>query len=263
MTRRVRVGYAHHPPFSFNTSTGTPSGESWVVAHTLLTRLGIAIEPIETDFWSLIPQLAGGYLDVVASGLLISPEREKEVAFTLPTYQDGDGVLLHRRNPHHIRTFQDIVAHPKVKVAAIFGSLSMESIRLVPPNRRVPCIDTDAAIAAIISGQADCFVASTLTLRQGAMTHPHPDLRLRSIRDGFQVPSISPFEFGALAVRKTDRALRDELNQLLTTWIGSPEHVALVAPFGFGISEMPSMHPHFKGRITTQLPTTRPPLATK
>ncbi|NDD66367.1 hypothetical protein EBZ35_01765 [bacterium] len=111
MTRRVRVGYAPHPPFSFTQSNGTPSGESWVVAHTLLTRLGLAIEPVETDFWSLIPQLLAGQVDVVASGLLISPEREKEVAFTYPTYQDGEGVLLHRRNPHHIQTFQDILTH--------------------------------------------------------------------------------------------------------------------------------------------------------
>lgn len=249
MSRRVRVGYAPHPPFSFTQSNGTPSGESWVVAHTLLTRLGLAIEPVETDFWSLIPQLLAGHVDVVASGLLISPEREKEVAFTYPTYQDGEGVLLHRRNPHHIQTFQDILTHPLIKVAAIFGSLSMESIRLVPPNRRVPCLDTKAAMDAIVTGQADCFVASTLTLRQGAMTHPHPDLRLRSTRDGFEVPSISPFEFGALALRKTDLTLRDDLNQLLSTWIGSPEHAALVAPFGFGVSEWPSMHPHFRHRI--------------
>ena len=260
MTRRVRVGYADHPPFSFTQPNGCPSGESWAIAHTLLTRLGITIEPVETDFWSLIPQLGTGYVDVVASGLLISKEREKEVAFTHPTYQDGEGVLLHRRNPHRIRTFQDIVTHPQVKVAAIFGSLSMESIRLVPPNRRVPCIDTQAAIHAIISGQADCFVASTLTLRQGAMAYPHPDLRLRSARDGFQVPSISPFEFGALAVRKTDIALRNSINALLDRFIGSTEHAKLVKPFGFGISELPSMHPHFYRRFNPSHSPSHSPL---
>lgn len=246
--RIIRIGYSNHPPFSYkHPNQDCITGESFEIATHILKQLGFhTIQPKETDFWALIPQLKSGVFDMIASGLLITPSRLTEVAFTHPTYQDSDGIMIHHRNPHRIHQFDDVIHHPLIKVAAVFGSFAMETIRLVPPNRRVPCLDLATALDAIVSGQADCVIGSTLALRQAAILRPYPELRLRTYRDGFSVPSAIPVEFGGIAMRKRDTTLLAAFNQALTTFIGSPSHLKLVAPFGIGISELPALHPHFE-----------------
>jgi polar amino acid transport system substrate-binding protein len=46
--------------------------------------------------------------------------------------------------------------------------------------------------------------------------------------------------YGAYAVRLADSDLRDAFNKELHTYLGSPEHAALVAPFGFGPEHQPA-----------------------
>jgi polar amino acid transport system substrate-binding protein len=45
---------------------------------------------------------------------------------------------------------------------------------------------------------------------------------------------------GGFGFRKDDKELADAFDAELTTFIGSPEHIALVTPFGFGKGFLPT-----------------------
>ncbi len=44
---------------------------------------------------------------------------------------------------------------------------------------------------------------------------------------------------GAFALRTADVALREAFNRELRAFLGTPEHAALVQPFGFGPEHLP------------------------
>jgi len=45
--------------------------------------------------------------------------------------------------------------------------------------------------------------------------------------------------YGAFAFRKEDEDLRDAFDAALAEFIGTPEHLAIIAPFGFGEHNLP------------------------
>ena len=46
---------------------------------------------------------------------------------------------------------------------------------------------------------------------------------------------------GSFGFRKEDTALRDAVNAKLKDFIGSPEHLAMVEPYGFDQSNLPQL----------------------
>ena len=51
---------------------------------------------------------------------------------------------------------------------------------------------------------------------------------------------VFAMRYGALAFRPEDTDLRDAVNKQLHAWIGTPDHLATVAPFGFDKSNLPT-----------------------
>jgi polar amino acid transport system substrate-binding protein len=64
-------------------------------------------------------------------------------------------------------------------------------------------------------------------------------------KDADQVEAISVFTddpkhtgYGALAFRPEDTDLRDAVDKQLHAWLGTPDHLQTVAPFGFDKSNL-------------------------
>jgi polar amino acid transport system substrate-binding protein len=64
-------------------------------------------------------------------------------------------------------------------------------------------------------------------------------------KDAGQVETVSFFKddpkhtgYGALAFRPEDTDLRDAVNKQLHQWLGTPDHLATVGPFGFDKSNL-------------------------
>ncbi len=90
-SNQIRVGYAFEPPFSFANSTGEVTGESIEVAKLVATELGIAnIVWVQMPFDTLISELQLGHIDMIASGMFITTEREQQIAFSSPTFESKE-----------------------------------------------------------------------------------------------------------------------------------------------------------------------------
>ena len=235
-TGEVRIGYANESPFAYTTPDGTVTGESPEIAKKVFAKLGVnKVDAVLTEWGSLIPGLRAGRFDVIAAGMYVTPERCKQVAFANPQYQIKDTLLTLNGNPKNLRSYADVAKNPDTKLAVMAGSVELGYARdsgvKDGPVLQVP--DTTAQLQAVRASRADAAAGTALTMKGLAA------------KAGPTVEAIPKFTddpkhtgYGALAFRPDDTDLRDAVNQQLKAWLGTPDHLKTVAPFGFDKSNL-------------------------
>ncbi len=231
----VRIGYANETPFAYTALDGKVTGESPEIVTKIFERMGVEkINPVLTEWGSLIPGLRASRFDLIAAGMYITPERCKQVLFTDPHYQLPDTLLVKTGNPKNLHSYEDI-AKSGAKVAIMSGTVNLGYARSagIEDKQILQVPDTTAQLQAVRAGRADAAVGTQLTMKGLAN------------KGGDRVEAIAEFKddpahtgYGALAFRPEDKDLRDAVNAQLKEWIGSEEHLATVKPFGFDKSNI-------------------------
>lgn len=231
----VRIGYANETPFAYTALDGSVTGESPEIVKKIFERMGVEkINPVLTEWGSLIPGLRASRFDLIAAGMYITPERCKQVLFTDPHYQLPDTLLTKAGNPKNLHSYEDI-AKSGAKVAIMSGTVNLGYARSagITDDQILQVPDTTAQLQAVRAGRADAAVGTQLTMKGLAD------------KGGDSVEAIAEFKddpahtgYGALAFRPEDRELRDAVNAELKQWLGSEEHLATVGPFGFDQSNI-------------------------
>lgn len=231
----VRIGYANETPFAYTALDGSVTGESPEIVKKIFERIGVEkINPVLTEWGSLIPGLRASRFDLIAAGMYITPERCKQVLFTDPHYQLPDTLLVKTGNPKGLHSYEDI-AKSGAKVAIMSGTVNLGYARSagITDDQILQVPDTTAQLQAVRAGRADAAVGTQLTMKGLAD------------KGGDSVEAIAEFKddpahtgYGALAFRPEDKELRDAVNAQLKEWIGSEEHLATVGPFGFDQSNI-------------------------
>jgi polar amino acid transport system substrate-binding protein len=75
---------ANFPPFSYVNKTGNPDGFDVKALDWIAKEMRFKVKHQPMDWDSIIPSLKAKKIDIVASGLSITEERRKQVAFTIP-----------------------------------------------------------------------------------------------------------------------------------------------------------------------------------
>ena len=231
----VRIGYANETPFAYTALDGSVTGESPEIVKKIFERMGVEkINPVLTEWGSLIPGLRASRFDLIAAGMYITPERCKQVLFTDPHYQLPDTLLVKTGNPKGLHSYEDI-AKSGAKVAIMSGTVNLGYARSsgITDDQILQVPDTTAQLQAVRAGRADAAVGTQLTMKGLAD------------KGGDSVEAIAEFKddpahtgYGALAFRPEDKDLRDAVNAELKKWLGSEEHLATVEPFGFDQSNI-------------------------
>lgn len=237
----LRVGYSPEPPFSFRTPEGDASGESPEVARAVLRRAGFdRVEWVQTEFGLLIPQLLSGRIDMIAAGMFVTEARLRQVAFTRPTLQVRQALLVRRGNPRGLHRYEDFAVRNDVRLCVLEGSAEFSlAVALGAPRERILATpDAATAIAGLVSGAADGLALSRpsiLRLSAGANTAVE-------IADPFEEPILHGRPVRSLcafALRPSDVELKRRIDAELAAFIGSLEHLAVIRVFGFGREDLP------------------------
>jgi len=241
-TGTVRIGYANEAPYGYlDSATGKITGEAPEIARVILQRMGAKrIESVVTEFGSLIPGLKARRFDVIAAGMYITPERAQEINFSNPTYAVGEAFLVKAGNSLDLHSFEDL-ADSSARLGVLGGSVEHGYAKTlgVPTERIVVFPDYPSALAGLRTGRVDAVAATVLTandlLRKSAtnqieLARPFHD----PVIDGKSVRG-----YGAFGFRKSDIAFLKEFNKGLEQFIGTPQHLELVAPFGFSRDTLP------------------------
>lgn len=104
---RIVIGIHNRSPWGFrDDKTGEPTGWHPDILKAAFADLGVKnLEFQVTEFGALIPGLLAGRFDAVASGLAITPERCKQVAFGAPDLQAPDAAIVLAGNPKKIHGY--------------------------------------------------------------------------------------------------------------------------------------------------------------
>jgi polar amino acid transport system substrate-binding protein len=234
----ITIGIANEAPYGYVTPEGELTGEAPEIAKHILAEMGIEnVEAVVTEFGSLIPGLNAGRFDMVAAGMFITPQRCEQVAFSEPTYGIGQAFLVAEGNPESLTTYDDIKASSDATLAVMAGAIERTYARDadVPDDQVMVVPDTAAGTAAVQAGRADAFALTSLSIR-----------RLADGAEGVEmagafseVAGQSVKGHGGFAFRPDDQAFLDAFNAELAEFIGTEEHLALVAPFGWTKDELP------------------------
>ncbi|MCF3135771.1 ectoine/hydroxyectoine ABC transporter substrate-binding protein EhuB [Streptomyces olivochromogenes] len=233
----VRLGIAGEIPFGYIDTDGHLTGEAPELAKVVFKRLGVdRVQPVPTEFGSLIPGLNSQQFDVVAAGMYVNPDRCEQVIFADPDYQMLDSFIVRKGNPKGLHTYQDVVAK-KAKFAtgtgyaeiqyAVGAGYKESDILIVP--------DQVAGLNAVEAGRADVFAGTALTTREVVKKSAKAEATrpFAPIVDG--APHV---DGGAFAFRSTETKLRDAFNSELRKLKKSGELFRVLRPFGFTKAEM-------------------------
>ena len=234
----IRVGFANEAPFGFATPDGKLTGEAPEVAKAVLARLGIEqVDGVLTEFGSLIPGLQAGRFDIVAAGMFINPARCEQVQFSEPSYGIGQAFLVPDGNPKQITDYSTIAENPDLKLAVMAGAVEAgyATESGVKEDQLLVLPDQSSLLSAVKAGRADAAALTALSIAQMAeqegveSTEPFGEVAGKSVKG-----------HGGFAFRKEDTALYEAFNAELKEFLGSPEHIALVEPHGFGEAYLPN-----------------------
>lgn len=236
----VRLGIAGEIPFGYIDRDGQLTGEAPKLAEAIFKRLGVdKVQPVPTEFGSLIPGLNSQQFDVVAAGMYVTPERCAQVIFADPDYQVLDSFVVRKGNPKGLHNYKDVVAK-KAKFAtgtgyaqiqhAVDSGYKQSDILIVP--------DQVAGLNAVEAGRVDVFAGTALTTRA-------------VVKKSAKAESTTPFaplvdgkpriDGGAFAFRPTETKLRDAFNAELHKLKKSGELFRILRPFGFTKAEMTNL----------------------
>lgn len=78
---------ANYPPFAFVDESGTPTGFDVEALNWIAKKMGFTVTHQPVDWDAIIPALQEKKIDMVCSGLSISPERAARATFTEPYWE--------------------------------------------------------------------------------------------------------------------------------------------------------------------------------
>ena len=90
----LRVGTAANmPPLNMVDKSGVPMGLDVDLASYIAGAMGVELSLVIKPFPELLPALEAGEVDMVISGMTITPERNMKVAFAGPYHISGKALL--------------------------------------------------------------------------------------------------------------------------------------------------------------------------
>lgn len=241
----LRAGFAIEPPYAFiDTTTGEPTGEAPEILRWAAAELDIEeVEWYPLPFHGLTAALTDGRIDAIASGMFVSRERSEQVRFTVPTACVQPLLVRRRMEPvtriaggrESVRGNGDATCDG-CRVAVIQGSVEHAALEAHGTRDQSVVVvpDLSTAVAAVLDSVADVLAISSPTARE--LVRGDSALML----DERQLPDKVLQRSGgcpALAFRHEDEDLALAFDSVLYGFIGTRDHLELVAPFGFTKAE--------------------------
>ena len=151
---------ASMPPLNMTAKDGEIFGFEPELAKRMASAMGVELQLEKIPFAGLLPALQAGKVDMVMSGMSITPARNLTVAFVGPYLTSGKCFLT--KNDTIAQSTQDLkrIDGPQTILAALKGSTSEAFIKKVLPNTQLRAVDEyDEAIELVLSGEIHALLA--------------------------------------------------------------------------------------------------------
>lgn len=224
--KSIRLGFAAAPPWAYAGNDGSAKGFVNGIAIDVLKRMGHTnIEPVLTDWASLIPSLKAGRVDIVTGGMYIIKARCENMDFSDPIGAFGDAFVVPKGNPKNLKTYQDLIDQNLVMVAPSgYNTLADAKDAGVPKSNIMEVPGTTEALAALRTGRVDAVPINVLEAKHAADMDDKFDMSDPELFVGRDKQVVG------VGFRPEDSAFREAFNKAMKDYMGSDEMMATVTP---------------------------------
>jgi polar amino acid transport system substrate-binding protein len=218
-------------PMGFKNEKGEIVGFDIDLAKEVAKRMGVEAEFSPREWSSIIFELKSGNIDMVWNGMTITPEREKQIAFSNP-YFSNDQIIMTLSNSS-VKTAKDL---KDKKIGVQLGSSSYTLVMKNPISKdasEIKKYSTNAeALMDLEAGRIDAVVVDVIVGEYYAAK--------KEAREGKDIftsldKALGRENFG-VGLRKEDKKLKKEIDKILsemkkdgsydkiqTKWFGNKE----------------------------------------
>ncbi len=183
----------------FYDEAGQPIGIDMDIAHEIASQIDVSMEVKKMPFDDLFDSLKAGEVDVVISAVTITPERQKEMLFSVP-YLDAGLSIAVREDNAEINSLEDL---GDKRVGVLKGTIGEDMVlesAYFDPSLVTSYQNNDERLQDLLEGKLDAIVVHFL------------------VKD---LPSIKTIgeplsqSFYGVVTRLNNDALMDEINKTL------------------------------------------------
>jgi polar amino acid transport system substrate-binding protein len=160
---RVAMTLQFPPQFYRDPATREPAGYDVELMRMMAKDLGAELKIEDMDFTGQVPALLAGNVDLIANGLVNTPERAKTLIFSEP-YVPYELVLMVQRDRG--LTSVDALNQPGRIVSMLLGSVSHELAKVLLPKAELrPLERQDGCMLEVASKRSDaCLLERYLAI---------------------------------------------------------------------------------------------------
>jgi len=204
---------ANFPPFSYVDKSGHPAGFDVEALNWIAKKMGFKVIHKPMDWDGIIPNLLAKKIDIIASGMSITPEREKVVNFTIPYWKIEQVFVVRKDSPLTVK--EVLTGHKLIGVQR--GTSEAEWLKKNKKkkgwNFTLRYYDSaPLAVVDLVNGRIDAAAMDDAPAADAVRKKPV------KILGTFGMP---PEKFG-YAVRKQDTKLLETLNKGLRLLMKDP-----------------------------------------
>jgi polar amino acid transport system substrate-binding protein len=147
------------PPLNVIDKDGKIIGFDADLARAISASMDVRLKISKMSFAELMPALVGGKVDMIISGMTMTLERNKKVAFVGPYYISGKGILTKTEN---IAALQNPggLNRPEFRVATLKDSTSQIFVQKDSPKATLVATPSyDEAIDMLLGDKIDAVIA--------------------------------------------------------------------------------------------------------
>ena len=158
--RELVVGTSgEQPPLTVKNNAGKIIGLDADLARYIANAMDVKLRFEVMPFPELLPALEAGKVDMILSGMTITPKRNLKVAFVGPYYISGKGILTKIETATSLKEASRM-DRPDFTVVALKNSTSQVfAERAMPRAKLVTANSMDEAVDLVIQGKVDALVA--------------------------------------------------------------------------------------------------------
>jgi polar amino acid transport system substrate-binding protein len=179
---------ASMPPLNMTTKDNQIIGLEMDLARLFAAAMEVKLTIKPMHFNELLPALQAGKVDMVLSGMTMTPGRNLKVAFVGPYFASGKSLLAKMANVESINQIEKINNPSKVLVA-LRGSTSQLFVEnMIPKAKLVLTDDYAQAVAMVRNDQAVAMVADYPICV--ISVHRYPDAQLGTLDKPFSYEPV-------------------------------------------------------------------------
>ena len=204
----LRVGVAEFVPWAMPAKHGGHVGYDIDLGTRIAKDMGVAAEFKVYEWKDIIPALEAGEVDMIAGGIVVTPQRALRITFTEPVALSGAGMATNTRMTEDVENLQQL-NDPDIVIATVTDTFSEGVARSIFDRAEIHSHgNKDDAEKEILADRAHAYVSSL----------PAVQFLVMNNSDAIDLPLSEPLVgwAEALAVQKGEQELLNFLNAWIT-----------------------------------------------